>query len=60
MKYFTRQTVRGLMVAVTLMAAVMLSVTATVHAQNYPNRDITFIVPYTPGGSTDPIVPAVC
>ncbi len=24
-------------------------------AQNYPNRDITFIVPYGPGGSTDPI-----
>ena len=24
-------------------------------AQPYPNRDITFIVPYGPGGSTDPI-----
>ena len=24
-------------------------------AQNYPSRDITFIVPYGPGGSTDPI-----
>lgn len=24
-------------------------------AQSYPNRDITFIVPYGPGGSTDPI-----
>ena len=24
-------------------------------AQNYPRRDITFIVPYGPGGSTDPI-----
>lgn len=24
-------------------------------AQTYPNRDITFIVPYAPGGSTDPI-----
>jgi len=54
-KYFARQTVRGLMVVVTLMAAVLLSVTATVCAQDYPNRDITFIVPYAPGGSTDPI-----
>jgi tripartite-type tricarboxylate transporter receptor subunit TctC len=24
-------------------------------AQTYPSRDITFIVPYNPGGSTDPI-----
>lgn len=24
-------------------------------SQSYPNRDITFIVPYAPGGSTDPI-----
>ncbi|CAN1538129.1 PBP2_Bug_TTT domain containing protein [Burkholderiaceae bacterium] len=28
---------------------------APVFAQSYPNRDITFIVPYSPGGSTDPI-----
>ena len=56
MKYFARQTVRGLMVVVTLMAAVLLSVTATVCAQDYPNRDITFIVPYNPGGGTDPLV----
>ena len=28
---------------------------ATVQAQPYPNRDITFVVPYGPGGSTDPI-----
>lgn len=27
----------------------------TVQAQPYPNRDITFVVPYGPGGSTDPI-----
>jgi tripartite-type tricarboxylate transporter receptor subunit TctC len=49
MKNFTRQVVPG------LMAAVLLCVTATAHAQNYPNRDITFIVPFSPGGVTDPI-----
>ena len=37
------------------MVAVTLSVTATVCAQDYPNRDITFIVPYNPGGATDPM-----
>lgn len=29
-----------------LMAAVVLSVAATVCAQDYPTRDITFIVPF--------------
>lgn len=55
MNCFTRQTVQGLMVAISLIVAVTLSVTATVYAQDYPNRDITFIVPYNPGASTDPI-----
>lgn len=32
----------------------VLSATVT-FAQTYPSRDITFIVPYAPGGSTDPI-----
>lgn len=39
--------------AATLALAVLGS-TASI-AQNYPSRDITFIVPYGPGGSTDPI-----
>jgi tripartite-type tricarboxylate transporter receptor subunit TctC len=49
MKCCTKYMIRGLLVAVTL------SVTAAVHAENYPNRDITFINPYAPGGSSDVI-----
>jgi len=41
--------VRAAAIALTLFSA-----TAS-YAQNYPSRDITFIVPYGPGGSTDPI-----
>jgi len=55
MKEFTRQTVQGLMVAATLLVAITLSETTIVFAQDYPNRDITFIVPWNPGGSSDPI-----
>ena len=29
--------------------------TGSARAQNYPSRDITLIVPYNPGGGTDPI-----
>ena len=36
-----------------LMAAVLLAVTASVCAQDYPTRDITFIVPFAPGGGAD-------
>lgn len=39
--------------AVTLVLSTCIA--ATSFAQTYPNRDITFIVPYGPGGSTDPI-----
>ena len=41
-----------------LAAALTLAATSAV-AQDYPNRQITFIVPYPPGGSTDLIARAV-
>lgn len=37
-----------------LATAVVMSA-GGLHAQPYPSRDITFIVPYNPGGATDPI-----
>jgi len=37
------------------MLTVILSITTTAHAADYPNRDITFINPYAPGASTDPL-----
>ena len=39
--------------AATLALAVLS--TSPAISQTYPNRDITFIVPYSPGGSTDPL-----
>lgn len=47
MKPFLSKTLR----LATLMSAVLL--TAAVHAQNYPNRPITFVVPNPPGGLVD-------
>jgi tripartite-type tricarboxylate transporter receptor subunit TctC len=38
-----------------VVAAMLSAVAALAQAQNYPSRDLTFIVPYNPGGSTDPI-----
>lgn len=46
---FTRRAFCALTAAAALLAG------ASVHAQAYPDRDLTFIVPYAPGGSTDPI-----
>ena len=41
-----------------LVTAAVLTWTASVQAQNYPSRDITFVVPFNPGGSTDPLARA--
>lgn len=49
MKCLARQAARG------FVAAVLLSASATACAQDYPTRDITFIVPFGPGGSADPL-----
>ena len=38
-----------------LITALALCTACPSEAQPYPNRDITFIVPYGPGGSTDPL-----
>ncbi len=37
-----------------------LGISATAQAQEWPSRDITFVVPYAPGGSTDPISRKFC
>lgn len=39
----------------TLIGLVGACLLGLAQAQSYPNRDISFIVPYGPGGSTDPI-----
>ena len=55
MKSYSRHTIWALAVATALTTAVLLGLTAETQAQNYPNRDITLIVPYNPGGGTDPV-----
>ena len=42
-------------VARVFVVAVVLGATGSAGAQDYPSRDITFIVPFNPGGGTDPI-----
>jgi tripartite-type tricarboxylate transporter receptor subunit TctC len=55
MKRIILRTMRGLLLGVMVSAMAPLFVTQWAHAQNYPNRDITFIVPFAPGGSSDPL-----
>jgi tripartite-type tricarboxylate transporter receptor subunit TctC len=44
---------------VALVAAFTTLAAFTVHAQNWPQRPITYIVPFTPGGTTDVIGRAI-
>ena len=44
-----------MMPRIRVLALALLAMTGTAMAQDYPARDLSFIVPYGPGGSTDPI-----
>jgi len=55
MKLRTRQTIRCLLAAIVPTAVALFGLLTEVQAQNSPTRDITFIVPYNPGGGTDPV-----
>lgn len=55
MKVLTRRAVRGLWAGGPVLMAALLSVPLIALGQTYPSRDITLIVPYNPGGGTDPI-----
>ena len=55
MKTSARLTIGALLTAIVLTAGTLLGLTVDARAQNYPSRDITFIVPYNPGGGTDPV-----
>ncbi len=50
MNQFLNIILRGVSVATALLA-----VAFSVNAQTYPNKDISFIVPFNPGGSADPL-----
>ena len=60
MKILTRGTIRGLQAGFILLIAALLTTPMAAHGQNYPARDISFIVPYNPGGGTDPISRQFC
>src|SRR5438132_7633329 len=36
-----------------MLAAALVLTSSTAHAQTYPSRQITLIIPFTPGGSND-------
>ncbi len=55
MKTIARLTIGGMLAAIVLTAGNPLGFSADAWAQSYPSRDITFIVPYNPGGGTDPV-----
>jgi len=54
------QGVWRLVAATIVVFAAILLLTVDVPAQGYPSRDITFINPFAPGGSTDPLSRQFC
>jgi tripartite-type tricarboxylate transporter receptor subunit TctC len=55
----SRTTRRGALIRIAAGAAA-LAAPWSVHAQAFPNRPITLVLPFPPGGSFDPILRALC
>src|SRR5882757_4940763 len=50
---FTRLCLRRLITGLALLNSAILLLAAPALAQGWPNRPVTMVIPYAPGGSTD-------